>query len=106
MFDFEGGPFDSEDDFNHVLLSGTFRSTPAILKNVALRSLRTDHEVVFTHNDFSPRNITVKYGQVTGILDWEYSGRYPESWEFVKAFNVADHRVTWYDYVELMFPNI
>jgi aminoglycoside phosphotransferase (APT) family kinase protein len=103
-FDFEGGPFETENEFNHFLVSDTFSSTPTILKNIALRSLRTDHELVFTHGDFAPRNIIVKDGQVAAVLDWENSGWYPEYWEFVKTFNAADHRVNWYNYVGLIFP--
>lgn len=103
-FDFEGGPFDSEIEFNDFLLSDTLSSTPKILRDIALRSLRTDHELVFTHGDFAPRNIIVKCGRVVGLLDWEYSGWYPEYWEFVKTFNASDHRVNWYNYVGLIFP--
>ena len=103
-FDFVGGPFDTEGAFNQFLLSDTFRSTPTILHDIALRSLRTDHEIVFTHSDFAPRNMIIKDGKIAGILDWEYSGWYPEYWEFVKTFNAADHRVNWYDYVGLIFP--
>jgi aminoglycoside phosphotransferase (APT) family kinase protein len=103
-FDLKGGPFDTEDEFNHFLLSDRLKATPTILHDIALRSLRTDHEIVFTHADFTPRNIMVKDGRVVALLDWEYSGWYPEYWEFVKTFNAADHRVNWYNYVGLIFP--
>jgi aminoglycoside phosphotransferase len=103
-FDFSGGPFDNEDAFNQFLLSDAYPSTAKILRDIALRSLRTDHEIVFTHGDFAPRNILVKDGKITGILDWEYSGWYPEYWEFIKFFKAADHRVNWYNYAEFIFP--
>jgi len=103
-FDVEGGPFETEVQFNQFLLSDTLSSTPTILRDIASRSLSTDHDIVFTHGDFAPRNIIVRDGQVVGILDWEYSGWYPEYWEFVKTFNAADHRVSWYNYVGLIFP--
>jgi aminoglycoside phosphotransferase (APT) family kinase protein len=102
--DFEGGPFDTEVEFNNFLLSDTIPSCPNILRDIARRSLRTDHEIVFTHGDFHPRNILVKDGRVVGLLDWEYSGWYPEYWEFVKTFVSADHTIDWYDYVKLIFP--
>ncbi|KAH9217382.1 hypothetical protein DL95DRAFT_295397, partial [Leptodontidium sp. 2 PMI_412] len=66
--------------------------------------LRIDHEIVFTHADFTPRNMIVKDGRVVALLDWEYSGWYLEYWEFVKTFKGADHRCTWYNYVEAIFP--
>jgi aminoglycoside phosphotransferase (APT) family kinase protein len=77
-FDFKGGPFDTENEFNHFLLSDMLSSTPSILRNIASRALRTDHQIVFSHSDFAPHNIIVKDGKVAGILDWEYSGWYPE----------------------------
>ncbi|KND87311.1 hypothetical protein TOPH_08021 [Tolypocladium ophioglossoides CBS 100239] len=43
------------------------------------------HEFVMTHNDLDPRNILVKGSQVVALLDWEYSGFYPEYWEYCKA---------------------
>lgn len=103
-FNFSGGPFDTETTFNQFLLSDIYTSTATILRDIALRSLRSDHKIVFTHGDFAPRNIMVKNGTITGILDWEYSGWYPEYWEFVKSFNAADHRVNWYNYAEFIFP--
>ncbi|KAH9922961.1 uncharacterized protein B0H18DRAFT_1182825 [Fomitopsis serialis] len=40
------------------------------------------HAVVFTHGDLMPHNIMVKDGHITGIIDWEAAGWYPEYWEF------------------------
>lgn len=47
---------------------------------------------VFTHGDLRPDNITVRFtdsGQclITGLLDWEYSGFYPEYYESFKSTN-------------------
>lgn len=37
---------------------------------------------VFTHGDLTPRNIMVdSCGWITGILDWELAGWYPDYWE-------------------------
>lgn len=48
--------------------------------------------IVFTHGDLRPDNITVEmvdHGQcvITGLLDWEYSGFYPEYYEAVRCTN-------------------
>lgn len=48
--------------------------------------------VVFTHGDLRPDNITVEvtgdHGYiVTGVIDWEYAGFYPEYYEAVKTTN-------------------
>ncbi|KAL9104784.1 MAG: hypothetical protein Q9163_000334 [Psora crenata] len=38
---------------------------------------------LFTHGDVAPRNIMVnKDCRITGIIDWELAGWYPEYWEY------------------------
>ncbi|KAI1971592.1 hypothetical protein LOZ53_004459 [Ophidiomyces ophidiicola] len=49
-------------------------------------------QCVFTHGDLRPDNITVEANddgqfQITGLLDWEYSGFYPEYYESIKVTN-------------------
>ncbi|KAI1116873.1 kinase-like domain-containing protein [Nemania sp. NC0429] len=40
-------------------------------------------KAVFTHGDISPRNIMVNSSAtITGLIDWENSGWYPDYWEF------------------------
>lgn len=55
---------------------------------------RRGHKIVFTHADLNPRNILVdrvrlsdgSHGwRVTGIVDWETAGYYPEYWDYTKA---------------------
>lgn len=55
---------------------------------------RAGHKILFTHADLNPRNIMVgqvdladgrKGWEVTGIVDWETAGYYPEYWEYTKA---------------------
>ncbi|EPE30021.1 Protein kinase-like (PK-like) [Glarea lozoyensis ATCC 20868] len=76
-FDLVDGPFDTEAAFNDFLLSDTFKAIPTVMHDMASRSLRTDHEIVFTHGDFAPRNIIVKDGKLAAIIDSEFSGWYP-----------------------------
>lgn len=75
------GPFADEASFNQEL--GDPRN-PA----------RSGHHIFFTHADLNPRNILVDRTaqrdgslgwQVTGIVDWEMAGYYPEYWEYTKA---------------------
>ncbi|GLA67827.1 hypothetical protein AtubIFM55763_000076 [Aspergillus tubingensis] len=60
------------------------------VKNVLVGMLASQkrHNIVFTHGDFRHPNIMVDDGNVTGIVDWEFSGWFPEHWEFVKALAV------------------
>ncbi|KAI1810837.1 hypothetical protein GGS20DRAFT_589166 [Poronia punctata] len=55
---------------------------------------RRGHEIMFSHADLNPRNILVEEhvqpdGSVTwnvsGFVDWEFSGYFPEYWEYTKA---------------------
>ncbi|RJE17965.1 Phosphotransferase enzyme family [Aspergillus sclerotialis] len=55
-------------------------------------ALPTEMKIVFTHGDLRPDNITVDMDDcnqwvVTGLLDWEYSGFYPEYCEAFKCTN-------------------
>lgn len=75
------GPFADEAAFSRCLRLG---DDPA----------RRGHGVVFTHADLSPRNVLVERfvrwdgrpgWRVTGIVDWETAGYYPEYWDYTKA---------------------
>jgi aminoglycoside phosphotransferase len=45
---------------------------------------------VFTHADIAPRNVMVdEQNRVTGILDWEYAGWYPDYWEYAQIMRPA-----------------
>jgi aminoglycoside phosphotransferase len=70
--------------------------------------------IVFTHGDLSPQNILVEGGHVSGIVDWEQAGWYPEYWEYVKAMwgSIGTWETSWplsipkwlkpYDYLTLI----
>ena len=75
------GPFADEVAFSQML---RFSEDPA----------RQGHKILFTHADLNPRNILVDEilrsdgstgWSVTGIVDWETAGYYPEYWEYSKA---------------------
>lgn len=44
------------------------------------------YKMKLTHGDIAPRNIRVKHGRIVGIIDWEFSGWYPEYWEYTRMF--------------------
>ncbi|KAF8878313.1 kinase-like domain-containing protein [Infundibulicybe gibba] len=87
------GPIYSEAEFNDFLLCDPLpRISSSYLK--WLRScLRDDHCIVLSHGDLNPRNIILRDEQgggvvVSGIVDWEMGGWYPEYWDAVKALNI------------------
>ncbi|KAF4166919.1 hypothetical protein CNMCM6936_005828 [Aspergillus lentulus] len=45
---------------------------------------------VFTHADIAPRNVKIdEQNTVTGILDWEWAGWYPDYWEYAQIMRPA-----------------
>ncbi|KAJ2969309.1 hypothetical protein NUW58_g10019 [Xylaria curta] len=75
------GPFPDEASFSQML-------------RFSDESSRRGHSIVFTHADLNPRNILISFvtqedgtrgWSVTGIVDWEFAGYYPEYWDYTKA---------------------
>lgn len=101
-FDRSGGPFHSEADLNEFVVDVP-KEAPAPLREAFVSALPTDSRIVFSHGDICPRNIMVKDGHITALLDWEYAGWYPEYWEYVKHFDHSTDCKDWKDYANLMF---
>lgn len=55
------------------------------------------HRIIFAHADISWENILVDpaTGTVTGILDWEMAGFWPEWWAYRKALCGARGQPWW-----------
>ena len=100
-----GGPFESEEEFNDFLIkaawSGAFRSESEYEEALASARKMRDipHQVVFTHGDLKHHNIMVDNGKITGFLDWESAGWYPDYWDFTTAFRFARKNFWWYQFV-------
>lgn len=56
--------------------------------NVLFSRFPTDTKVYLTHGDLLPRNIMVEGSTVTGIIDWENAGYYPEFWEYCRMHDL------------------
>ena len=68
--------------FHRFASTEEYQKTPAL----AMKILDMAHRVVFTHGDFKAHNILVDdEGHISGFLDWECTGWYPEYWEFATA---------------------
>lgn len=105
------GPFTNENEMNEGMLSRLAETEPLS----SIRLFRTilsnlpEHRIVFTHADLQARNIIVsRGGQDTAdhgkikltIVDWEYSGWYPEYWEFCNSLIFNTFRAEWLDIVQ------
>ncbi|ERF74380.1 hypothetical protein EPUS_02067 [Endocarpon pusillum Z07020] len=113
----------SEADFNDFLCSHPQRARSRWIKLIR-NSMRDDHRIVMTHGDLHPKNIMVTWDgctasgpqshvpnaeiriQITSLLDWEFSGWYPQYWEFVKALNTIGRRDPMSDWIEYLPPSI
>lgn len=100
------GPFESEEKMHDYLESTAsargFKSLEAFESTLAqAKQLRTlDHSIVFTHGDFKAHNLLVddEY-RLSGFLDWECTGWYPEYWELTTAMKYG--KGTWW-YMAMM----
>jgi hypothetical protein len=79
------GPFVNEDEFNKTL------QTPA-LPGITHSS---GHKIVFTHGDINMRNVMVHNGRISGIIDWENAGWFPDYWEYTKIHYVTKLHKRW-----------
>ncbi|KAJ6031550.1 Aminoglycoside phosphotransferase [Penicillium herquei] len=91
------GPYKTEAEFNDGLIRAMNMSQTNSWVNHVSRLIRAmpPHKIVLTHGDFSPRNIIVKDDKITGIIDWEMAGFYPEYWEYIKAMYHPDWQSSW-----------
>ncbi|KAI9045948.1 kinase-like protein [Aspergillus affinis] len=99
------GPFESEQELNEYLIrpswAGGFSSEEAYhtALDTAKGIEKQSHRVVFSHGDLKHHNILVQGGKVTGFLDWESAGWYPEYWDFTTALRFTRESVWWYGFV-------
>lgn len=94
--------FTSAIDFHKCLTSGYSQD----LQQQAAPSHTKDHKIVFTHADLNLRNILAdEIGKVTGIVDWECAGWYPEYWEYTKSHFGVRFTLRWVaDVIDEIFP--
>lgn len=100
VFDIETktmGPFDDEDAFDAWFLErvpggslGRLKWRMFFLaertKRRAMGKKSDERPFVLTHGDLCPRNIIVQGTTITGLVDWERSGFFPEWAEYVFAW--------------------
>ncbi|KAJ5159281.1 uncharacterized protein N7500_008932 [Penicillium coprophilum] len=89
-------PITSLDDFETFLFSSSHPGGDVFVKFLRRLSssflTRPGPRIVFTHGDIRPDNVMVQMTEnnkytISGILDWEYSGFYPDYYECVRCTN-------------------
>lgn len=99
------GPFESEEELNEYLIrpswAGGFSSETKYNNALSVdkRKQKMTHRMVFTHVDLKHHNIMVNEGRITGFLNWESAGWYPEYWDFTTALRFAQEDFWWYSFV-------
>lgn len=88
------GPFASEEEFDNWCVDrvpvGFFGLSHRKWSRWLEKERRkSSGKFVLTHGDLSPRNILVKDGKITGIVDWERSGFFPEYAEYAFAMKLC-----------------
>ena len=92
--------FKSEAEFNEYLTNELGND----IRERAAKSHGISHDIVFTHGDLNPRNILAENGRITGIVDWENAGWFPEYWEYTKAHFTVRSGIRWLaDVVDRVF---
>ncbi|KFY34640.1 hypothetical protein V494_06590 [Pseudogymnoascus sp. VKM F-4513 (FW-928)] len=100
------GPCETSDEFHDYLLAPARNSFPS--EEIFQESLRRARRlrilerpgVKFTHGDLKHHNILVdEDGRVTGFLDWEAAGWYPDFWEYTTAMRYLPPGDWWYEFL-------
>jgi serine/threonine protein kinase len=87
----EWGPFESHDTFNDFFHHETVRKLssryPRAQAPLAVTKGRT-WRTVFAHGDLGPHNILwdTNRREIAAIIDWEFSGWFPEYWEYTRVY--------------------
>jgi hypothetical protein len=92
---YDMGPFDDEKLFNQYRLDQLRHKRGDAVAERAAGLQKSGHKFVLTHGDLSDRNVMVENGRITGILDWEFSGWYPEYWEYCQSQLSPSHDPYW-----------
>lgn len=91
------GPFFSNDEFHSFLRGQIPLEYPSQLTGESVRQCHTrQYRTCFTHGDICPRNIIVRNDGVAVLVDWQFSGWYPEYWEYTKAHFAILNMPDWY----------
>ncbi|CZT08024.1 uncharacterized protein RAG0_13259 [Rhynchosporium agropyri] len=94
----------NEQEFRDFIMSSQREQNP-VYHDLLTSVLSTNHAIVMTYGDLRAENIIVSQAgsdaiEITGLVDWELSGAYPEYWEYVKALaGVTWSLSDWYSYL-------
>ncbi|KAF7712233.1 Aminoglycoside phosphotransferase [Penicillium ucsense] len=83
-------PLSSDSELRARIYERYIHSGGTRYENSLLDMLPRSERSVFTHADIAPRNVMVdEQNKITGILDWESAGWYPDYWEYAQILRPA-----------------
>ncbi|KAI1261920.1 kinase-like domain-containing protein [Xylariaceae sp. FL1019] len=91
------GPFETEREFNNLL------------KSYHLPDVEHEdsHAMVLSHADINMRNVLVDDdGRLSGVVDWEMAGWYPEYWEYTKTHFTVKRKWRWLMMMDELFAEV
>lgn len=104
---FPCGPFPTVSRFHDFLVAPVTECPRPELAAGYRKRLRDERSIKFAHADLSWEHIFVDQmtGDVTGIIDWEMAGFWPEWWEYRKALCGCRYESWWRDLVHTVMPS-
>lgn len=95
------GPWEDEESFDDWCLERLYTGCMGFRRKVIVKWLEIDRQMrptkfVLTHGDLTPRNIMIHNGKITGIVDWERSGFFPEYAEYAFAMCLGHQIEKWW----------
>ena len=98
------GPFPDVASFHERIL----RTCPIYewerLEKIVPKSFNKEHRVVFSHGDIHVNNILCHNGKLTGLIDWECAGWYPEYWDYAICIDHIRRLPFWVNSLRRIFP--
>ncbi|KAK7688270.1 hypothetical protein QCA50_008640 [Cerrena zonata] len=87
---------------------GPFPTISAFHKYIGVgllsKAYTKQHRIYFTHGDLHLHNILTRDGRITGLLDWECAGWWPEYWEYTIAMYFHRMSPSWSAAFNSIFP--
>lgn len=100
-----GGPFKNEEDLNRFIFD-IWKGTARPIQDALKKHQRAGHRIVFSHGDLHQGNIMVKDGKITGLIDWEVAGWYPEYWDYIQYSTDVGKNRDWTNYAKEIFSQV
>ncbi|RJE22680.1 Phosphotransferase enzyme family [Aspergillus sclerotialis] len=91
------GPFFNIEEF-HSFLRGQIplENCTQVYGESVTQCHARQYRTCFAHGELCARNIIIRNGDVVAIVDWQFSGWYPEYWEYTRAHFGLFDMPSWY----------